>query len=395
MPGGTPGFIGSRLREAREARQITGVSLAELIGVTKAAISSYERGQSSPSPDRLDKIAQQLNLKLSFFFRPDHERREKSPQTFFERSRSSTTKSTRQRARHHRTWLREIIQYLCQFLDLPRPNLPPASSERNWLAMSEEHIERAAKDTRMYWNLGDGPISNVTLLSEKHGTIVTMMVMNANKLDAFSTWDNIDGRPYIVLGSDKQSAFRTRFNVCHELGHLILHQSVSPSEFSDRLYFQLIESQADRFAAALLTPAPTFSSDISMPSLELFRTVKPRWRVSIKMMIHRAEELEIINREEARRLYINYNRRGWNGQEPLDDSHPLEEPRLVRRAFEAIIENSVIERSQIEADLPFNREDIESLANLPHGYLDDDSAYTWAVREAYAWAVKELEDKEQ
>ena len=98
-------------------------------------------------------------------------------------------------------------------------------------------------------------------------------------------------------------------------------------------------------------------------------------------MIHRAQELNIIDREEARRLYINYNRRGWNRGEPLDRETEVEKPRLVRRVFEAIVDNNVVERSQIVGALPFNREDIEQLASLPHGYLDEESAYTQAIRE--------------
>ena len=183
-----------------------------------------------------------------------------------------------------------------------------------------------------------------------------------------------------MLGDDGQSAYRTRFNVCHELGHLILHKDVLPAEFNDRRYFQVAESQADRFAAALLTPAEAFSPNVATPSLESFRTLKARWRVSIKMMIHRARELNIINQKEARRYYINYNRRGWNRQEPLDSDTEVETPRLVRQAVEVIVEHSLLEPSQIESALPFNRVDIEQLASLPIGYLDDDSAYTWAVK---------------
>ena len=109
--------------------------------------------------------------------------------------------------------------------------------------------------------------------------------------------------------------------------------------------------------------------------------LKPRWRTSIKMMIHRSQELDIIDREEARRLYINYNRREWNIQEPLDQETRVEEPRLVKKIFEVIVDNSILRQSQIAAALPFTPEDIELLSNLPYGYLDEDSAYSWAVRE--------------
>ena len=149
--------------------------------------------------------------------------------------------------------------------------------------------------------------------------MVTVIDMNANDLDAFSTWDSADNRPYIVLGSDTQSPFRTRFNVCHELGHLILHKTCDRRQsLMTGRFFKLIETQADRFAAAFLAPATTFSPDVISPSLDVFRILKPKWRTSIKMMIHRARELDIIDRDEARRLYINYNRRGWNREEPLD-----------------------------------------------------------------------------
>jgi transcriptional regulator with XRE-family HTH domain len=41
---GTPGFVGDRLREAREARGLSAVSLADLLGITRQAISLYESG---------------------------------------------------------------------------------------------------------------------------------------------------------------------------------------------------------------------------------------------------------------------------------------------------------------------------------------------------------------
>ena len=381
MPVGSPGFMGARLREAREARQMTGMVLSEIAGVTASSISAYENGHASPSPEVLERIAATLRFKLAFFFRKEESHNALARQTIFERSKASTTKGTRRRAQHQRTWLRESLQYLSQFIKLPPTNVPEFPHKFDWLVCSDVDIESMARRTRRAWNLGDGPISNATLLVENNGIIATLIAMNGNNLDAFSVWDGIDGRPYIALNANVQSPFRTRFNVCHELAHLILHKRLSPSEFESRGYFKMAEAQADRFASAFLTPSESFSREIAVPNLDMFRSLKSRWRVSIKMMIHRAHELDIINREEARHLYINYNRRGWNKQEPLDETSLVEEPRLARRAFEIVVENSLIQRSQIAAALPFNTEDVEQLANLPIGYLDDDSAYNWAIRE--------------
>ena len=381
MPAASPGFVGVRLREARESRQMTGLALSEIAGVTAASISAYENGHASPSPDVLDRIAATLRFKLAFFFRKEESYAALARQTIFERSKTSTTKGTRRRAQHQRTWLRESLQYLGQFIKLPPTNVPEFDREFDWLGCSDVDVELMARNTRRAWNLGDGPISNATTLVENNGIITTLIAMNGNNLDAFSVWDGIDRRPYIALNANVQSPFRARFNVCHELAHLILHRRLSPLEFESRRYFKIVESQADQFASAFLTPAETFSPEIAVPTLEMFRSLKSRWRVSIKMMIHRAQELDIINREEARRLYINYNRRGWNKLEPLDERSPMEEPRLARRAFEIVVENSLVERSQIAVALPFNTEDVEQLANLPIGYLDNDSPYNWAIRE--------------
>ena len=374
----SPGFSGGRLKEAREARQLMPLALAEMVGVTRASISAYEHGKHNPSPEVLERIGAVLKLKIEFFLRPDEPTQQ---QVVFERARTSATQAVRKRARHRRTWLRETIQSLKQFVSIPQPNLPDLAVPENWKSMSSPEIEAVARDARRYWNMGDGPISNVTLLAENNGVIVCLIPMNANNLDAFSLWDEIDKRPYIVLGNDSQSAFRTRFNVSHELGHLILHKNLSPSDLGEAGSLKVLEKQADQFAASFLTPASAFSSDVATPTLEQFRVLKPRWRTSIKMMIHRAEELDIIDREESRRLYINYNRRGWNIQEPLDQVTRLEEPRLVKKIFEVIVDNRILRQSQIAAVLPFDPEDIEQLANLPYGYLNEDSAYSWAVRE--------------
>ena len=369
MRSGSPGFVGHRLREAREARQMTAIALAELSGITSSAISSYERGHTTPSPAVFDRLCATLNFKPAFFFRPVEETDWHVERTVFERSRAAATKSARTRARHRLTWLHETLQYLSQFVRLPDADVPEVEGREGWWSITDQGIEDIATATRRSWKLGDGPISNMTLLAENHGVVVVKMEMGTAKLDAFSTWDDTGDRPYIVLGADGQSAFRSRFNVGHELGHLLLHRNVTSTELDSKTYFKLIETQADRFASAFLTPAPTFSSDLTRPTLEVFRTLKTKWRTSIKMMIHRAQDLNIIDKDESRRLYISYNRRGWNTLEPFDEGEPFEAPRLVKRVFEALEAHDIIERSQLVAALPFNREDIERLANLPDGYL--------------------------
>ena len=374
---GTPGFVGPRLREAREGRGLTAMSLAELLGITRSAISYYEKGTTSPQPDVMERIATTLNLKPEFFLRPITTT---AGNVIFERSMASATKGIRLRARRRHEWVTEIVHFLCQYVLFPQVNFPSIGIGERWRSMHTSEIEEIETDVRRFWNLGDGPISNVTLLLENNGAIVTRTEMGADNLDAFSTWALRDKLPYIVLGTDKGSAVRSRYDVAHELGHLVLHDGVDQARLAHTVDFKLIEDQAHRFAGAFLTPATTFAKDLLIPTLDAFRALKSKWLVSIKMMIHRTHDLGIIHNDQARKMYISYNRRyGAAGIEPMDDRLQPEEPRLLRRAFETIVDGKILERSQIVAELPFNRVDVEDLAGLPYGYLDDESPYVWAI----------------
>src|SRR5260370_16380391 len=69
MKPGTPGFAGARLREARDARGISAASLAEMLGLTRAAIYQYESDEQSPRPVIMEKVCAVLNLPTAFFVR--------------------------------------------------------------------------------------------------------------------------------------------------------------------------------------------------------------------------------------------------------------------------------------------------------------------------------------
>jgi Zn-dependent peptidase ImmA (M78 family)/transcriptional regulator with XRE-family HTH domain len=364
-------FIGDRLREARNVRDITAAALSNATHIPASAISAYERGHYNPPPHRLDALAGVLHVKTDFFSRtlaPST----REAQVVFERSRASTTKATRRRAEYQREWLREVVAFLGQYLNMPVPDLPAFARDVQWDMLTDDSIERLAGATRLEWAMGDGPVSNVTLLAENHGIIVTYIRIGSPKLDAFSAWDVVDGRPYIVLGNDGQSACRVRFNVCHELAHLILHQNVSRPQWEDPQIFRTVERQAHRFASAFLTPASSVTVDLRSPTLNGIRMAKPKWKASIKMLIHRTHELGFLTQDEVSRLYANYNRRGWQHAEPYDQDWAVERPVMLRRAFEAMDKRGLIARHQIPAALPFNQADIEQLTGLPTGYFDQD-----------------------
>lgn len=68
--------IGERLRELREARNISMRSLATKSGLSANALSMIERGRASPSVSTLYKLADALGVSITSFFGVDSERRQ-------------------------------------------------------------------------------------------------------------------------------------------------------------------------------------------------------------------------------------------------------------------------------------------------------------------------------
>jgi transcriptional regulator with XRE-family HTH domain len=67
--------IGERLRELREARNISMRSLATKSGLSANALSMIERGKASPSVSTLYKLADALGVSITSFFGSDAERK--------------------------------------------------------------------------------------------------------------------------------------------------------------------------------------------------------------------------------------------------------------------------------------------------------------------------------
>jgi Zn-dependent peptidase ImmA (M78 family)/DNA-binding XRE family transcriptional regulator len=363
---GTPGFIGSRLTEAREARGLSQTSLAQLIDVKVTSVSQYEHGKQSPSPEVMETICDKLNFDLRFFLRPsiEHQRN-----CINYRSMHSATKAARIKAERRFEWLKETVWYLREYLDMPNLNIP-AFTLPEPEQITNEQIEEAAEQCRLFWQLGFDVIEDVVLILENNGVVVTRTALEAETLDAFSQWCVQDSTPYIVLGADKGSASRSRFDAAHELGHLILHRNVEARKINNSVIHRIMEQQAHRFAAAFLLPAKSFANEIWSPTLDGFAVMKKYWKVSIGTMISRCEQLEIFNEEQARRCWINMGRRGWRVKEPLDDQLPPEEPRLVKRSIQMLIDEGIKTREQIISELRLPAADIEDLAGLPRGYFN-------------------------
>lgn len=364
---GTPGFVGARLREAREVRGFTASGLAELVEVSPQSIYQYESDRTSPSPEVLARICDRVNLPQHFFLLAE---RDRARSAIYYRSMASATKRARARAERRLEWLEDIHLYLSTIVEFPVVNIPDLDLPSDPLMITDDEIDQVAEDVRSYWNMTPGPVANMIRLLENQGAVVARDHFEASTLDGLSTLcEDDDDRPLVLIGTDKGSAVRWRFDAAHELGHVLLHGRLPEADLRRPEQFKEIERQAHRFAAAFLLPLAEFGDDLFAPNLDVMLALKPKWQTSIGTMISRARGAGWLSADEAKSMWIKLSRRGWRKREPYDDVLEHERPRLLASAFELTIQGGALTGSDPTQALGLPAADIESLSGLPRGFL--------------------------
>ncbi|MBI1406011.1 MAG: ImmA/IrrE family metallo-endopeptidase [Caulobacter sp.] len=352
--------IPERIREAREARGYSAESFAERLGVTRQAVAQYETGQASPSGEVMRKIVAETAQPVAFFTTmPPRAGEPKSP---FFRSLKRMEQQQRKRIIRRLQWAGDITTMIGQFIDLPQLSLPTVwfDADRD----DVEEIEAAAEALRDHWNLGRGPIRDLAEVLERHGVILVRERVDCLDMDAVSCW--IGGRAFVLLSAEVTSGPRDKFNLAHELGHLVMHSDVEiTSENLDR-----IERQANRFASAFLMPAESFSREVLGTSIDYFLALKERWGVAIAAMAYRCRDLNILSENQFSYIFRQMNARKIRKVEPLDDRFPVAKPNVLQQGIEMLVEHGVFTRDQIESSLSMNMSDVETLSGVEPGYLD-------------------------
>ena len=364
MTVGVLGFRSARLTQARNARGLTAVSLADMIDVSPSTISLYEKGTQKPRQEMLDRLSSVLNVPPGFFLQTVSIVK---PNRVFYRSMSAATKGARARVEARYEWILEVIDYLLEFFDFPKTRLLELDLPEDFRALDSLTIESAAEQVRQHWTLGDGPVANMVRTLEANGVIVWRTAFEAETLDAFSEYRS--PQPVVVLSSDKGNYYRSRFDAAHELGHLVLHRNVDGKSLNRSSDFKLLENQAHQFASTFLLPAMAYSKELWAVSLDAFRSLKPRWNASIALQIVRARQLGMVNENQEKRLWINLSRRGWRKREPLDDAVPSEKPGLVAEGMRMLVNNKVRTGEQMAQDINLSAYELERLTEAEPGTL--------------------------
>ena len=292
-------FTPSRLRLARVRLGLTRTSLAELSGISLRSLTEYENEERTPSDDNLVRLSEALSVPRSFFEREAIEAVPVEAASFRKLSKASATR--RDAVLANAALALEFFEMLEQRFKLPTPAIP---------TLDKLGPARAAELVRSQWTLGDRPISNMLHLLESKGARVASLDHEYGDIDAFCFYR--DAIPYVFLNTGK-SAERQRFDLAHELGHLVLHGDTEMEMASSKER----EAEANQFAASFLMPTSAVRQQLmSGASVERILTARRYWKVSAMAMTHRLKELHLLSDWQYRSTCITLSERGFRREEP-------------------------------------------------------------------------------
>lgn len=354
-------FQPKRLKEGRSFRGLTQLKLAEQIGITKQAISQFEKGTMVPNLDMIYQFVDILEFPINYFFKPYKENL--STPIFFRKNKTSA-KKTIFLFETYISWMIDIYHYLNEFLRMPELNM----IYKNKLFYSEDEIEEAAKELRRIWGLGNGPISNMTTLLENNGFIISKIDLNVKKVDACSIMLK-EKRPMIFLTQNTTSV-RSRRDMAHELGHQVLHSWMNKDDFETSS--DIIEKEADLFANYFLMPRDAMEREcFAVNSSTSLLAMKKRWGTSMLSILYHLYNLDLISNTLFEKLSQNIYRRGWRTHEPYDDEIMQEKPELIKDAIDMLVDNNIKTSYEIEEEMSLPRKDIAELCGLSISFFED------------------------
>lgn len=336
-------MIGRKLKVARSAAGLSLRALSDAIDgrVSAQAIGKYERDEDMPSSGVLLVIADALDVSVDYLLSAEDLVLEGVD------FRKKAVASVREEAQLEARTIHLLERYLSleDMLGLKSVDWEQPRSAPHPVADVRD-AEDAARSVRDDWGLGNDPIPKLAELLEERGIKVLSLEL-----------DDIDGLAAKVRRRDRSSARvivikqsswseRKRFNLAHELGHMVLAPDPGVDE----------EKAAHRFAGAFLMPADVLRSEVgahrSSISIGEFAALKERFGVSIQALAYRCKDLGIINQTAFAKLFRVFAERGWRTfpfAEPGTIEPAAEEPRRFERlCYRALAENVIGEARAAE-----------------------------------------------
>lgn len=299
---------------AREARGMTQAQLAERAGMTQGTVSKIENGVRELTDDSLAELSRVLGYPRSFFMQHDKVYGAATPCLHHRKRKSMPVLKLKQ--------VHAVINVMRMQTTRLLRDVEVDARLRFQHMDPEEYgsAEEVAQLVRASWRLPLGPVKSVTEAIEAAGGVVITSAFGTDKLDAISQWE--PPRPPLFFVNANAPGDRLRFNLAHELGHIVMHDMPTPDQ----------ETEADRFAAEFLMPAREIRPDLRQLNLPKVANLKPYWRVSMAALIMQAANVGAITDRQKRSLFMRMSQLGYRKREPVEI--PRERPALLKQVID-------------------------------------------------------------
>lgn len=332
-------------------RELYGIRKSELsmrLGVSARTITCWELGLQAPSSGDVAALGRVFGVGPEFF-EPQLEGLPVASGLPHFRSYRSGMQTPALQGRAYLQLTQDLVRVLRGYVDFPVLDLPSMPTDPE-LADSVMPM-MAAQYVRYVWGLGEGPIVHVLREVENHGICAVFAPFEHASLDAYSVFGG--GVPLIVLNPTKGDYYRQRFDVAHELGHLVMHPDAEPGN-------KVIEEQADAFASELLAPSEVLHDELptrmdGVGWLKL-KELKERWGVSMKVLLDKAYALGRLTDQGYREGLKSLSRNGWKLLEPGAISG-IEEPSLIPHSLDLL------------GDVGVSPEEVRERSRIPQSYF--------------------------
>ncbi len=310
---------GDRLRVARQRRAMTKKRLAEMMSVTPRTITGWEADEYPPDERHLRKLSEVLGFPASFFELDDTAKTMTEAVSF--RSLTKKTAGQRDAVVAMCDIARDVANWVDDRFGVPASAIPD---------LRDEDPVIAAILLRREWGLGNRPIKNMMHLLEAKGVRVFSLAENCREVDACSFWS--DSTPFVMLNTETSNE-RCRFDMAHELGHLVLHKHAAPNGSA-------AENEANAFAAEFLMPEASVKAiSLEYWSVRALVEKKRLWNVSALALAYRLHHLGMISDWHFKSLIIELGRRGYRNNEP--DGSPKEQSDIFHTVLKVMRERGI------------------------------------------------------
>jgi len=320
-------------KKIRQARLAAGISLDDTVlklkkagfTISKPALSHYENGKRTPNAEVLQKLGKVFSVPSSWFMGAANDF---SITWFSYRAQSTLGVRRRNEIEAYASHLAEKQTHVYSlFPQVSRSNFPDRKK-----VTSIDEADSVAADIREKWALGTDALESVTQTLETHGAMVLHYnAMQTAKFDGVSAMVN-NTWPLLLINS-KVSPDRLRFDLAHELGHVLMDTRDMGDPKAE-------EFAANRFASSFLMPPPVLKFELGKKraniSLSELLLLKEKYGISAAALLYAANVHGIITKDRYTILQKQISARGWRKEEPAvfsGNEQPFKLRQLVLRAL--------------------------------------------------------------